>query len=317
MIKTETADWLLSAEEPYIRYQAQCLINPGSEDKSLLDDDPFILENIREISGWREEILTRHDKPGLFMHRMAMLADLGVDYQTADIAPVIDGMLENFTEDGSFPIDIMIPKAFGGRGEPNRDWIICDFPVILYSLLKMLPEDQVPGAAVEKLIGLAGDDYYPCCGSISNFKGPGPRGGMCPYANLLAARALAASSNESAVRAAELAASAILNLWTERKTKKPFLFAMGSDFLKLKFPMVWFNLLHVVSALGGIEKVRKDLRFQELAEHLRQKPDEVGRATSESIYMIFKTNEWGKKKEPSRLMTIMVHRALEKARSRV
>jgi hypothetical protein len=37
-------------------------------------------------------------------------------------------------------------------------------------------------------------------------------------------------------------------------------------------------------------------------------PDPEGRATPESIYMIYKGQDWSNKKQPSRLMTILVHR---------
>jgi hypothetical protein len=103
---------------------------------------------------------------------------------------------------------------------------------------------------------------------------------------------------------------ALLGLWTERAAKKPFLFAMGTDFKKLKFPMAWYNLLHVVSALKGVPGIRTDQRFRELVDLLRAKLDGEGRATAESVYMAYKTEEWSDKKRPSRLMTVVVQRTL-------
>jgi hypothetical protein len=71
---------------------------------------------------------------------------------------------------------------------------------------------------------------------------------------------------------AELAGP-VLDHWTNRKTNKPFLYR---------------ELRHI---LGG-------------------KLDELGRATPESMYMVYKSQEWANKKAPSRLLTVMVHRAL-------
>jgi hypothetical protein len=85
---------------------------------------------------------------------------------------------------------------------------------------------------------------------------------------------------------------------------------MGTDFRKLKLPMAWYNLLHVLSALGGIKGVASDPRYLEMLEILREKLDRSDRATPESIYLFYKSEEWSDKKNPSRLMTIMVHRAL-------
>jgi hypothetical protein len=306
----ETREWLLAAPEPYILYQVRRLLEPGSADPALLDRDPFIQRNLELVSGWKTEVLERHDKPGLFIHRLAMLADCGVTTETRGARKVIDSLMKNFTDDGSFPISIAIPKAFGGTGEPHRDWIICDFPVVLYAALRMTGADPALGPAVEKLKGLAGAEYYPCCGSIAGFKGPGPRGGMCPYANLLAARALSAHPKARLSAAARRAAETVLGHWIRRTEKKPFLFGMGRDFLKLKYPMVWYNLLHVISALKGIPAVPADPRFKELAGLLRARLDEAGRATPQSIYLEYKAEEWSDKKKPSRLMTVKAHAAL-------
>ncbi len=309
-IPKETREWLLAAPEPYILYQAQRLLAPGSAEPALLDRDPFIRENLERVSAWRTDVLERHDKPGLFIHRLAMLADLGVTPETRGARKIIEGLVKNAGKDGTFLINIAIPKAFGGTGEPHRDWIICDFPVVLYALLKMTDADPSLDPAVKKLEGLAGAGYYPCCGSITKFKGPGPRGGLCPYANLLAARALSAHPGARSGAAARLAAGAVLDMWTKRREKKPFLFAMGTDFLKLKLPMVWYNLLHVLSALKGITGVSADPRYKELAGLLRAKLDAEGRAVPESIYLDYKGEEWSDKKKPSRLMTVMAHKAL-------
>lgn len=307
----ETQAWLLDAPEPYIRYQAERLLRPKAADRSLLDRDPFVRSNLKILAGWRKDVLARHDKPDLFIHRLAMLADLGVTRETAGAGPIVDSLLDNVAGDGTILINIMIPEVFGGSGQAHRDWIICDFPVVVYALLRMAGGDARIRPAVKKLIGLAGEEYYPCCGSIPKFKGPGPRNGMCPYANLLVARALAADPAGRKSHAAELAAGAVLDHWTHRKTKKPFLFGMGTDFLKLKFPMVWYNLLHAVSALKDIPGVAKDARLRALARHLRGKLDAAGRATPESVYLAYKPEEWTDKKKPSRLMTVLVHRTLQ------
>lgn len=307
----ETQDWLLSAPQPYIRYQAQRLLTPQQADPALLANDPFICENLDILTGWRTQVLARHDKPDLFIHRLAMLADLGLTGAIPVAVPLIEDLLSNLAPDGTFPINILIPKAFGGSGEAHSDWVICDLPVVVYALLRMTGGDPRLDNAVDKLAALAGERYYHCCGSIPKFKGPGKKTEMCPYANLLVARALAAHPAGRASTAAQLAAGALLDHWANRKTQKPFLFGMGTDFLKLKFPMVWYNLLHVLSALAGIPGAAADPRCQEMAALLRSKLDPAGRATPESIYMVYKSEEWSDKKNPSRLLTIFVHCILQ------
>jgi len=123
-IPDRTKAWLLEAPEPYIRYRVQLLITPGRADTTLLDTDPFIQGHMESLVGWRDEVLARHDKADLWIHRLAMLADLGVTRETEGAVPLVEDLLSNFREDGTYPISIMIPKAFGGSGEAGKNWII-------------------------------------------------------------------------------------------------------------------------------------------------------------------------------------------------
>lgn len=74
--------------------------------------------------------------------------------------------------------------------------------------------------------------------------------------------------------------------------------------------MVWYNVLHVVSALGPIDGIPEDPRYLEMRQVLRGKLDRRGRATAESMYMVYRSEEWGNKKAPSRIFTVLVHEAL-------
>lgn len=315
--ESELAAWLLAAPEPAIRYQAQLYLDASTADPALVARDPFVLANIESVSTWNETILTRHDQPGLFIHRLAMVADLGLRIDTPGLTellePLVEGMLGNVTDEGSFPVRMLIPRAFGGSGEESSEWVICDLPVTVYALAKMGVDDPRLDRAIDFLGSLAGGTHYSCCGSIPRFSGPGPRGGMCPYANLLVARALSVRDGDRLSPQAAVAARAVLDHWTDRKTRKPFLFAMGTDFRKIKFPMVWYNLLHVLSALAPIPAARQDPRYGEMADVLRAKLDDKGRATAESIYMIYKAQEWSNKKQPSRLLTILARRIVDAA----
>lgn len=103
-ISDGTREWLLAAPEPYIRYQAQRSVAPAAADPGLLDRDPFIHENLEEISGWRQSVTTRHDKPGLFFHRLAILADLGVTRETRGPARSLTGCLQTSRRTARSPL---------------------------------------------------------------------------------------------------------------------------------------------------------------------------------------------------------------------
>ena len=107
-----------------------------------------------------------------------------------EIDRVIDGILQSMDENGIPRIRIEIPKAFGGSGEPALDWVICDYPVILYSLVKMGVRDNKIRKSLKTLAGMVQDSGCHCRGSIPKFHGPGPKEGFCPYATVLALKAL-------------------------------------------------------------------------------------------------------------------------------
>jgi hypothetical protein len=94
-IPKQTREWPRQAPEPYIRYQAQRLIDPGAAATALLDCDPFVGANLQIVAGWRGSVLERHDKPGLFIHRLAMLADLGVTGKMREAGRIVEGLVKN------------------------------------------------------------------------------------------------------------------------------------------------------------------------------------------------------------------------------
>jgi hypothetical protein len=105
-------------------------------------------------------------------------------------------------------------------------------------------------------------------------------------------------------------AEALLGLWQQRKERKPYLFGMGSDFAKLKAPLVWYDVLHVLDVLTHFAWLRSDARLHEMAGIVRSKADAEGRFTPESIWTAWKDWEFGQKREPSRWLTLIARRAL-------
>jgi hypothetical protein len=101
-------------------------------------------------------------------------------------------------------------------------------------------------------------------------------------------------------------------LWTQRKEKKYYLFAMGSGFMKLKAPLIWFDLLHVLDVLTCFPWVRQDARVHEMADILRPRADADGRFTPESIWMAWKDWDFGQKKIPSVWVTFLALRILKR-----
>ena len=91
-----------------------------------------------------------------------------------------------------------------------------------------------------------------------------------------------------------------------------YLFGMGTDFLKLKAPLIWFDLLHFLDIFSHLPIVFKDERFLEIVAVLESKMDAEEYFTPESIYMPWKGWDFGQKKIPSYWITFLAHRILHK-----
>jgi hypothetical protein len=137
-------------------------------------------------------------------------------------------------------------------------------------------------------------------------RGPGGKELECPYSTLLMLKLISAYPELKDGKEAETGISVILNLWTERKKRKPFLFAMGTDFKKLKLPMIWYDILHVTEVLSRFGKARKDERLKEMYDLIIPKADENGLYTPESVWMAWKGWDFSQKKEPSSWLTFRI-----------
>ena len=294
-VPVETRTWLLESDIPRVRYNAALLFNSPKADAAALHLDPIISQGLKDLQGWNEEILTRHDKADLLIHRLAFLADMGVNSSTPGIREIADAILSRRTSQGLPLSTVMIPKAFRGSGEPEEAWIICDAPQIVYGLLRMGAihgkETEHP---LEYLASRVQENGFRCISSLESFRGPGSVQDPCPYANLLTAKAFSFSQNSSIRQAGEKALESILR-HVEKKGKKYFLFGAGTDFYKLKFPFIWYNILHVLEAISLYPSYHDDPRTTALIKSVLEKADPSMRFTPESIYMFFQRHRFRSK----------------------
>ena len=87
---------------------------------------------------------------------------------------------------------------------------------------------------------------------------------------------------------------------------------MGADFLKLKVPFVWYDLMHTLEVLSRFSWLKNDTRLLDMLEILKSKVDQQGRFTLESIWTAWKDWEFGQKKEPSRWLTLTAWRIIKR-----
>ena len=317
--------WLIQGE-PWAAYNARkYFLTRGDEKDTQVERarqamlvHPKIQEIVKELSDWPGAVLKNHKSADHPLHKLAFLADLGLskaDPGISDIAAKI--MLRQSTE-GPFQVLVNIKPQYGGTGEDQFAWMLCDAPQLLYTLLKFgFRDDAAVQRGIAHLRTLARENGWPCAVSanLGKFRGPGRKADPCPYANLLMLKLLAQMEENHKVQDVKDGVEAILSLWQQRKERKAYLFGMGSDFAKLKAPLVWFDILHVTDVLSQIPWVHHDERFLEMIKIIKSKADEQGRFTPESVWMKWKGWDFSQKKAPSPWLTFLILRMLQRLNS--
>jgi len=314
-------DWLLDAE-PWVRYRSQVDLldmDPHSVDATQSYQQmlahPKIQTLLTELLQWPGEPLKSHKKAGHHLHKLVFIADLGIKADNQQVNTIVQKVKANQDQDGPFQIIVNLPRAFGGTGQNERSWMLCDASSTLYALTKL---DGLADSAVQQagayLAGLArGSGGWPCAAAskLGKFRGPGKAGDPCPYASLLMIKALLPFNNTYRHEVLT-AAETVLALWEQRRTVKPFLFAMGSGFQKLKAPFIWYDVLHVLDVLSQVPGTSKNAAMQEMVSLVQNKADGLGRYQPESIWMDWRGWDFGQKREPSPWLTFLVHRVLKR-----
>jgi hypothetical protein len=215
---------------------------------------------------------------------------------------------------------VNIAQAFGGTGEDQWTWILCDAPTLLYALLAMgLGADPRVRRAVRHLAGLVDENGWRCVAApdLGKFRGPGRKGDPCPIANLLALKALARTPDWRDSPATHIGAETLLRHWQQRGQIKPYLFGIGTDFVKLKYPFIWYDILHMAEVLSLFPFARADERFREMVAAVTAQADAEARYTAGSMYQAWKAWSFADKKRPSPWLTFLVERIRRRVTERV
>ncbi len=314
-------DWLL-ADEPWVAYRtrldllAEAQQSPdvlSARDKMLAD--PNLQRVISELNQWPWAVLSSHKSAGQPLHKLTFVADLGLTADDPGIQSVVDNIIAQQSEEGPFQVPINIPTHFGGSGQDTWGWALCDSPLLVYALTRFgLGEDARVEKAAAALTGLVRENGWPCAASkeLGKFRGPGRKEDPCPYANLIMLKLLGQIPAYYDSPAARAGAEIMLTLWENSQEQHPYIFYMGTDFRKLKVPLVWYDLVHVLDVLSQFSWLKGDRRLHEMAAILKSKADDEGRFTPESVWMAWKDWEFGQKKVPSRWLTLLAWRILQR-----
>ncbi len=318
----KTVEWLLQGE-PWIQYRTRVdLLRQRESDPQVVSArkamlaDPKIKALLAELSTWPGTVLNSHKSASQSFHKLAFIADLGLNVNDAPVMEIVEKVMEHQSTQGPFQLPANVPVHFGGSGKDVWAWALCDAPVVLASLIRMgMGGDARVQRAVDHLMDLVRKNGWPCAVSpeLGNFRGPGRRDDPCPYATLVMLSVLAQEPELRNSEAAKTGVETLLSLWENSAQEHPYMFFMGTDFRKLKAPLFWYDILHVLDVLSYFEYGRADERFLQMLELVKSKADQDGRYIPESVWMPWKNWDFSQKKAPSRGLTFFVQRILYRA----
>ena len=310
--------WLLAAPEPWTRYRTLVDLLGRSESdpevaaaRSEMLAHPQVNALIAAASTWGEAPFKRHNDASHPIYALSTLADFGLQADDPGMAEVIAKVMARQSPQGAFQSLVNIAPAFGGTGEDQWTWMSCDAPTLLYALLAMgQGADERIRRSVDHLLWLATVDGWKCTAApeVGKFRGPGRKTDPCPIATVYALKAIAMIPELREGTAAHAGTEMLLGHWAAPRGKKYYLFGVGSDFRKLKYPFVWYDLLHVTDVLRRFPFVHADPRYQQMVAAIKDQADAEGQYTPSSMYQSWKGWSFADKKTPSPWLTFLAWR---------
>ncbi len=317
-MNTVVTQWLLDSAEPWTRYRTlRDLLGRPEDDAEVIAARAALLAHpqvqglIAQAATWPGRAIQRHNDAGHPLYALSTLADFGLTAADPGLDRVAEAVLAHQSPDGALQSLLNVAPAFGGTGEDTWSWVLCDSPTLLYALLALGLEAE-PGvqAAVAHLVNAVDENGWRCrCGpELGRFRGPGRKADPCPIANVYALKALSLVPELLDSPATRRGAEMLLGHWERRAEVKYYLFGMGSDFRKLKYPFVWYDILHVAEVLSRYPFVQADPRLGEMVAAITAQADSQGRYSAGSMYQAWRGWSFADKKQPSPWLTFLALR---------
>jgi hypothetical protein len=311
--------WLLDGP-PWVGYRTRVDLLEQPEDapevrkaRQAMPEHPQIRSLISDLSGWPGNPATGVSNASHPLNRLVFLADTGIRADDPGMREITENVMAHQSPEGAF----QLPSGGSGRRDADRwAWKLCDFPSLLYALVKMgLADDPRVRKAIDCLTGFGFENGWPCVMSrdIQWYTKPGAYDDPCPIVNIIALKTLVLLPEWRDSQAACDGAGTLLDLWEQRERRRPNLFGIGSRFQQLKEPFVWYDILHMLEVLTQFPFTLEDRRLREMLEIVRRKADTRNRFTVESVQDGWEEWDFGQKKEPSRWLTLLVHRIFKRA----
>ncbi|MCX6090087.1 MAG: hypothetical protein NTX88_06945, partial [Candidatus Atribacteria bacterium] len=282
----EIIQWFLSSS-PWVEYRTRLDLLDQPENhpqvqkvRQAMISHPQIQSLLHDLSKGFDVLLNNHKSAGHPIHQLSFVADLGIHADDGNVEYIVNHILEHQSLQGPFQVLMNISPHYGGTGENQWAWALCDAPVVLYSLFKLgLGQDNRVQKGIHYLASVVRDNGWWCMVSpeLGKFRGPGRKDDPCPYATLVMLKLLSLTEEYRQSETCRIGAEVLLRLWERSQDLHPYLFYMGTDFRKLKVPLVWYDIVHVLEVLSSFPWLRGDSRLQNMFEVARSKKDSEGK----------------------------------------
>jgi hypothetical protein len=276
---------------------------------------PRLRAIVDELQNWPGPVISSHKSAKQFFHKISFLAELGFNIDDPGISEISEKIIKGISGDGIIKMPVNIPVSYGGSGTGQCGWALCDAPINLYALSKLgLKNDKRINSGVDKLTGLARDNGWPCAVSeeLGSWRGPGRRDDPCPYATLVMLRLLSQFEDYHDTPQVKSGIDCLCGLWKNSLKSHPYIFYMGNDFRKLKAPLIWYDIIHVLDVLSRFEYSRNRPEVKQMIDVVVKKMDTSGSFTPESAWQEFKEWDFGQKKVPSAFLTFLIYRIFKR-----
>ena len=133
-------DWLLEGE-PWIEYRTRLdLLGQARLSHRLIQHaqamlaDPGCRPCWQSFPNWPGTVISSHKSAGQPFHKLTFLADLGLKAGDPGMDEIIGRILQHQSDEGPFQLSTNIPTHYGGSGQDQWAWALCDAPLIVYAL---------------------------------------------------------------------------------------------------------------------------------------------------------------------------------------
>lgn len=314
LLGADPRPWLWDSNEPAVQQIVlrELLDIPGDatsarEVHQNVLADPQFEALVATLPDWETIPVRGHNRPDFAPNLLNLLIDMGLrPGDDADVERLLDKMLAH-----QEPTGRLASCAIGFR-ETTPIWgsVLCDSHAIIESLVRLrrgdAPAVRTAINCMSQDLTLTAQGYGWTClpHSVTNWRGPGRKGDLCPQVTLEALRIYAHLPSERWPEHLMEAARTSLNVWSNRGTEKPYLFGHGRQFKTVKWPPTWYDVSSLLLAVSKYDELRRrsDDRqsLAELAACLigyNLNPD--GKVTPRSCYQGYEAYSFGQKKQPS------------------